>query len=337
MLPYELKGPFWIFPILVEWHDVVAQIQLHPSVKLLAIQEKELTRFLSANAQFRDGSWWMMKATFMTVAVPIPEGDPEEVVEWRRPGAGPKKESNEAGDPFVMAYTASRYCVIPDHMVNEMIWASFLKFAMHWLTNERQPLDLYFARIYPLLFRKNWKEILIRKEPGKVRRYRHVHGDIIKRGLADHMVTGEMLGFDRSINRCRWTLEIVELDPFRRMTESLERMRGDGYFYGPQLKNRLKIQLSYAIECYSAFLREATFPFINLVTSNVSERAGVTPVRSGKRVIRFHPKSKRCDPVLSEDPGAEQSVPMVSEDAPLPEMPLVRPKESDMREQVGSG
>ena len=320
----------------VVWHDVIAEVRI-PSIPLLAIQRTAIEAELNRVGRVEDDAWFVMKKDWDEIAYPFFGQNIEECVEWRV-DPKPRRKGGVFPDEFIESYSNSEFAILPDPLVNEVVWTSFLRFMLHRLVNERRPIDLFFCRLIPLMFRKNWKEIAIRKEYKRPNAFSHQPQQIIDRGMADWLVSDEMVAVDERVesNRCRWTLEVVESPAWHEATLGLENMRARLKGYTNRIIHQMRAQLPYAIDVYSAFLREASFPFVQFCGSDSSERQGV-PLRGkadvGKRKRHTYSR-ERCVQLFAGETAPEPGTGPVPLEALLA-MSAVRSDLPDMREISG--
>lgn len=337
MQPYELTGNNWRLPVMVDWHDVVAEVSL-PNMPFLKAQRTVLEEKLNSLGDYREGKWWVLKSKLERTAVPSIKTDPEQIVEWCVQNI--RVESGVVVvTEFVRGYLESPYALLPDPKVTEMIWLSFCKYALHRLINERKPVQMFFATIYPLMMRVNWKEIALRRENNgqdRTKRFEHQISKIIKRKMVDHLCSPGMSGYDEEQGVADWTLEIVPERAWesaaRKLEEEVKRKRK--IYYGTRVGNQLKAQLTYALEVYSAFLKKAAHPYLLFRTAVKSRAAGVQPARN-QHVAKmgWHGKGRPGDPVYPVGAGKNHWIKVDDQaDAEMPELPGVRSEPSELRE-----
>jgi hypothetical protein len=337
---YEVQSAFWTLPVLVTWHDVMAEVKL-PDIPWLKKQKETITDWLLANGDYRDDAWWILKNRLEKVAVISLRDDPEDVVVWTQEAACHKQDLAGKGDyrePFIDGYVNSPWAIITDGAIMELIWSSLKKYMLHQLVNERKPIDLFFCKLVPLLFRPNWKEVALRKETlkGGPGMYNPDPQSIVNRGLADELARGIMTGFNPKTQTCCWTLEVIPLAPWLKNTQKLEaairrRTRGVFPFVVAQ---RLLRQLDYAIEVYSSYLEKASVPFMRVPDPGETGGAGRKVRRKYGRGVKHSPSSPGAisHVVCSPDMEARKKPSVEVEDESLPEMPVLQPGAPELRD-----
>lgn len=356
---YEFHGPNFKFPILLTWHDVIAEIKPHPSAPLLKIQQAAFDAQMTfLGAEFHDESWWLQEIAAKECCVISMLADPEEILEWQplRKDA-PANAKEDYADPFISDYTRSPFAVIRDNLTAELVWQSFSKFMLHRLLNTQKPVDLYFARIVPLQMRADWKAITTAWETKHVKedRFNPEIDSITNRGVAgflaaDH-ITGVVKGpsnykntlvpaselSPRTVCTASWTLEIIPNESFDKMARRLELYRrypnGHWFYYWKNINNQLKIQLPNAIEVYANYIKKAALPWALLYRP---KQHCVPGVKNETNVKGHHCMGYRYpSPIgaardaairaLSGNECADEA--LASTDEKLPSMPIVQSKD----------
>lgn len=337
---YEVRGKNWCLPIMVCWHDVIAEVRLPENFPWLKRQLELLTAWLDACGEKRDGAWWIIKNRLEKKAVISATNQPEDVVEWcRQPRALEPWNDNPEGakysDPFIDGYMASPWMVINDPLIMEMIWCSLQKYMLHVLVNEHKPVDLFFVKLYPLMLRENWKEIALRREMRKQGKYDPNPLKIMLRGMADELANEGMTAYNQGTGICHWTIEAVVQPAFTRQTTQYElAVKSRVKVYGAAVADRLKRQLGYAIEVYSQYLKASAAPYLVLFKPGAKGSNGIRDRKQTRSQgkTKEHTRGGQGDIILSPN-EQERTAPAVEAKAEtlLPEVPVLQPNPQELR------
>lgn len=263
---WELVGDRWTLPIQVrfeEQHAVVslARIPLLAAQKSLALAELE---------PFRNGAVFAMTREQLNgVARKSKFGNPEDVVEWRRTIAPALHFPKHDGVDAFLDFVCNRG-PIHSRATMSAIYASLCAAMLEWLLMGRK-LPLCFATIYPLLYRKNWKEI--------------VHQKYVKKGWKGDegsLITVEnVLGLDmdqaarKSMRVATCSLNLVHEKMFADAANEYEhallsRYNFDRARYWKAVRGRIKRQVENAKRCYAEYsqaVRQKSLAFFESDTS----------------------------------------------------------------------
>jgi hypothetical protein len=278
-------GPTWRLPVSIEWADTLGEINLEV-VSLLAIQRQALLDLVGPKIFARGGKVWIFRADLLTLAHPAPALPVEQLVEWL-PSRARAEEIEFIDNDFIKGYCESEFAVSKDPAVMDVMWISLCKFALHWLVNEEREIDMIFARIIPLAFRKNWSNAAAKYELRKFREHQIQKSEflcpnqesIIDRGLADYLASDNLTSFDEKTKLPRMCLEILEGREYREATQRREKARRQrwGIKFWERFFDRLKRQLPVVLEIYEHHLREAKYPYCKTNPKSIGGSSGKRP------------------------------------------------------------
>ncbi len=272
---WELCGPSWRLPLLIEWHDTLGCIQSFP-IPLLKVQVQAVDQILLPFVFSQGGRVWICKPDLLKIAHKSERTNPEEIVEWL-PVRGPTKLVSEMKDnSFITGYCSSHFAISRDAVAMDAIWVSFCQYMLHWLVNHEREIDFGFMRVVPLCFRKNWSNAAAKWELSQYRLKRIFRSDFLKpdydsmirRGAAEHLTSPSLTAYDQK-NKCpRPCLEVIEGKEFYAASVKREKARRQSWYgtYWYQVLERLKRQLPAAMEIYEHYLSEAKTSICGIYT-----------------------------------------------------------------------
>ncbi len=276
---WELTGAGWKLPILVRRSDGSFYAVRLPSIPLLRRQKEAISKALSSvstSVTDEGATFWIQPESLESIAMPSERADPEDVVEWMPVSEHEEfqvESDKDSGLDTVRAYCAWRGALISDPTIFDALFLNFARFAMERLVNERKPVDLVFAKLVPLVARRNWTQCVMRRdhEIGGALRYSTVTGDMVKRKLLDYMATGYICGVNPGTEdqTATWTIDVVLQRPFIKMAQAAERERfrmagKHKPTYWRSVLNELRAQLPRAIEVYAHHIKQTRTPLVHL-------------------------------------------------------------------------
>lgn len=325
---WELVGDRWILPLNVRFEEGHALVKL-ASIPLLDTQKVVASVELSA-FPVNAGEHILTEEQLRHVARKSKFGNPQDVVEWRRMIAPalhfPK---NEGVDEFLDAYVAKG--VVQSRATISAIYSTLCAHMLSWLL-QGKPLPLIFATIYPLLYRKNWREIVHQKF---IRKGRKLEEDSLITPI--HVVGATEIRSTRMVRVAEWSLNVVHEPMFEKYATQLEdrirlAKRGQPSKYWKNVRARVRQQIEYAKRCYAEYrkaTRQKSLAFLD----------GGRPGYRGPKKRRKHYRSDGRLYTLDHIPGrrAQGKEPRTAGYFPpsspqLPEVSGVQPQANDMRD-----
>lgn len=274
---WVLTGPTWRIPIEVEQHDPeTARIRLC-RIPLLLIQILAADAFIETKSILRERMDFLIRFIDLhAIAMPAEFRDPEKAVVW----VPPLETEVDPADEFITAY-CQHGGVLP-LPVMKLVWASVNAFALYWVSKLRHPIRLGWATIYPMMFRANWKEMVLAMEtpginrkpvkrkvvdPKKFHRADNkwfaIRDAAARQGIEKAVLSGQITALKDEV--MRWRLELVPEQPWHDAVEEYEKKcrqwkpRGD---YFQKARYQLTVQVKYAVAIYNAWRSETTLPWI---------------------------------------------------------------------------
>lgn len=153
---------------------------------------------------------------------------------------------------FLRAYCESQFALIKNQAQAKLVWDSFMGFALHWLVNERNDLDLGFAKLHSFPLRKNWTDVLKKKRASN-----------LAASLQCQFTEGtELTSFDPTYDVVRWELFVSTSVKYLIATMDHEvKARGRNKQWYALRSRKLLNTYAYRIQEYlTAYLAEADYP-----------------------------------------------------------------------------
>lgn len=253
---WELVGDRWRLPIVVRWEEGFAVIEL-AKIPMLEAQRKVALETLEPmrnnNFEFVASKEILEKSARKSKFT-----NAEDVVEWRHAVAPAVHFRNPHVDEFLDAFVAKGSC--PSRPVMSAIYSMLCAHMLQWLL-QGKPLPLCFATIYPILYRRNWKELTHHKLDGKLQRDEEQF--IVMNGIG--IKEAETPERGRKTHIAAWSLNLVHEKMFHEASALLEskyrqRVDYDSEKYWACVRRRLRTQFEYARLCYAEYkaaVREA--------------------------------------------------------------------------------
>jgi hypothetical protein len=336
---WELIGPCWRLPLRVVWYAELAEVRVGAGAaltrKMRAVAEEKLLTVATP----KGSNFWASREALGKVAVLSRYEDPEEVIEWT-PLRPPVKVSSGGfqASEFIQSYCECHFAIIRNPLLATAVYASFCKFMMHWMLNERGTVDLLFAEMDALALRRNWQGTAARMEQKLWRAGKIKDRDLFSpdmQNIADRMsevlTHRELTAFDEKSGTFEYTIDIRTNKKWKEFVGKLgqERLKArDGYNGMIRL---LRFQLRRVIRCYAHYLEEATHPTANISCYEYDRARGKWEWYNGSRAAGpgGDPRDTSVEmrPVEEGDESAVES-----EAASLPGMPALQSGASDLRD-----
>lgn len=293
---WQLYGAFWKIPIWVTPISGILKVDITP-IRLLSRQKHEALKLISQHGTGEGNIWWLMPKVLELIAEKHEvTKDPELLLVWC-PGDSNDRNAFLGADleAFIKSYCESG-SPFPEH-VAAGVWYGLCKYALHCLVNLQRPVPMGFCTLYPMQLRSNWCDWLLSKEqpvglskhndgstkghnvsytdngPYKDSLTRFATGStaILNRGMAQHMVDGELVAQNEGL--AQWSIGVERTAPWFDQVKATETAKLKKYGkknYWDSVKSTLKRQLPYAIRLYSAFIAEAVLPGVRLPVQSVA-------------------------------------------------------------------
>lgn len=266
---WELTGPYWRLPIRVVWTEDLAEVRVGGGLTLLkkqiAVADETLARVGTPSGQ----KFYCERQKLEAVARKSEFDDPEDIVDWASIKEKPSRSTDYATSDFIHTYCTSAYAVIRDPLLADVVWLSFCKHMLDVLLNKRQEVTMFFAKIVPLCFRRNWAMAIVNAEREGRKRVEIKKGEflnpaeksMIERGIGEWLTSPRVTA--QSDGYFRHTLEIIPNREWEDMALRLEIERKSRYRHGRgyigSVRQLLLRQLPMALEAYAYYCKETKF------------------------------------------------------------------------------
>ena len=170
----------------------------------------------------------------------------------------------------------------------EYLWKAFCNHMLGWLLVKDKPVDLYFAKLHPTLYRRGWMEKLHHKIGVQFRR---AHRSINSFEFRQSLSMGSLLAVGKN-GACHRYIEVELCDSWWREHKRVEKLRLarlNRYLYAEYISDFIREQADVSTCLYAAHLAAAHTPH-GIVKSG--DLAGTFQI-AGRR----HPKLRFNDPV----------------------------------------
>lgn len=268
-MPIELWiliGPTWRLPIAVECRDGLNYSARLADIPWLKKQKLAVDSVLGQVClEKNDREWRLVLSALKSVAEPYAGKNAEDVVVW---GASIPREAEHEGSEFVKDYVRSKWSVIHNVGLAEVVWGSFCQYALHRLLNERKTVGMWFADLHALRMRGDWPALIPANctTPSK---------------LARHLISSKMTSWDSRRHLLNWSLAITPSKAFQKSARGVEmalRAREQTETdYVRTAFDYLKAQLPAALEVYAHARAE-----------KIQDHVSVRQERNGCWAIRAH-------------------------------------------------
>lgn len=296
--------PLFAKPKVVEGTDQPLYFCTPAVPNLTAHHQVELNKFFAPHRLNVDASFWVLDRTKLPdICSKAPGLTPGYYVMWK--GArtvependreateaellDPDDNPNQDGERFIEFFMLRSGLFERDVM--RLFWREFRRVAMLWLGLERQPLDLGFAKIVPLPYRQNWREIVLARHPKLGPIFNTSSGPqrqalLVFFGIYDSF-TNLVLASITSKGTCNWSFNLL-VDPKLRLLLSRDE---DAIFksVGPE---------SYAERIFGLFQKNQNYALALLAqyidqTSSPCGRTDKSADGFGKRIVPHIPKDQ---------------------------------------------
>lgn len=337
-----IAGSHWRLPVRVVWHQNLGECRPGAGANLTKKMRAAVEQVLEPLGNTRGFTYWIDREKLEMVGRKYEGDDPEDCIEWLPSRQEPVRVREDfKPEDFIRAFCASHFSLIHDTLLMDAIWVNLKAFMLHWLLNERQSVDLGFARLDALNLRKNWAQIVMYRDrlTGN-RRVDMNFEEMTKRKATELLCSTELLAAHRDTNLIRWTLECTTNEQWDKATALVEEehrrvRRGNRYRFA--VWDQMVRQLPALMRIYARYIQEATRPTARLVEGFANclpyERLRL---HSPSDAIPFVAPWARGDEVPNAmEEGDEE--PLVQKDATLHEaLPDLRPQEQNVRNSGGT-
>jgi hypothetical protein len=256
-----------------------------PDLQLLKVQRGLLESVLTQlSIGMIEGGWNIPLNVLERCAEPSNRHDPEECVIWMRKPDKPNLPKEPGVDEFVMDWVMTSG-LFQSKATAMTVFVSLMTHVTHWLVNKRKPVNLIFARMTPMHYRRNWKEVVLGRF--LVDRLGHRYPDI--KWLKGFRPTGkdlcheDLLAYDPTDKICEWTLECEPSNYFRKASNERERnerrAKHSDKYYLPAVVRTIMEHRDAAADAFSAYTRDLVAKVITLPTFNVSDDGVLTKIK----------------------------------------------------------
>jgi hypothetical protein len=342
---WELFGPCWRLPARVVWYADLAEVRVGAGAPLTERMRTVAEEKLLTVANRKGTSFWASREALGKVAVLSRYEDPQEVIEWAPLRPSTKVESTFQASDFIQGYCECSFAVIRNPLLATMIWASFCKFMMHWMLNERKTVDLVFAEMDAFMLRRNWQGVAAKAEQKLHRAGAIKDRDLFNsdaQNVADRMgfvfTNRDLTSFDEKTRTLGYTLDVRPNKKFFTFARELviERMSGrEGRSGGnyTTLIRELKGQVKRVIKAYAHYLAEATAPTSNVDCFIYDRAQGKWTWSRGGRTVgeSGDPRDGGLSMQAAVEPSPAEEGAGPAETLPAP-MPDLQPPDRDMRD-----
>jgi hypothetical protein len=269
---WELTGAGWRLPIRVVWYSELAEVRVGYGAPLTKRMRSIAEEKLKAIVNPRGNVFWFSRADLEKIASLSRYEDPEDVIEWAPMRPAARVESEFRASDFIQAYVECHFAVIRNPLLATAVWASFCKFMMHWLLNERKTVDLVFAEMDAFALRRGWQGAAAKLEQKVCRMGGIKERDLFNpdpQNVADRMafvlIHRDLTAWDEKSRTLEYTIDVRTKPQWRDFVKKLVDERasliGNNYL---SLVRELKLQLRRVIKAYAHYLEEASHPTSNL-------------------------------------------------------------------------
>lgn len=163
---WEVFGQFWRLPVEVQFIDQndVASVRFCDGFPMLECQ-KDVLRTTFASDRWDGHCWWVLRSKLESIGHPTDRENPESIVVWAPPAKKVtlSKERDPDTDAMLAKLVEAGYFKSIEQA--DALFRVFRKAMLDQLLNQKKPIDLGFAKLWPVPYRPNWKEVLRNQEP----------------------------------------------------------------------------------------------------------------------------------------------------------------------------
>lgn len=345
-----IDGDSWALPVYAQpfKHRKDVYYQVKPAIAINHHQFETLDRRMMEVSITRfDSAWCVPEKDMEEYGEVAPGITPARYVKWEgceAPGKSTEivvtkgKTRNEPTNDKFLKYVNSQYALTGSTGELRHIWFILCTEMAKWVYHKQGEIDLGFAKLNALPYRRNWKQVLLSKFPkfmGLISKFKKRPAFLANLALTDfptEMRRTDLVAVGKE-KTIQWSLEITPTESWDKFVEeneaSLLKKRGNAS-YVAYWKGRVDRAEDKSIEIFKSFVQATAVP---CGTVRSASRGG------GRRLVSLVPSGK-VRPV-SMDRGSEHVVtesqttdsqrkdntpaPVVeNEDAPLSEMSVIR-------------
>lgn len=217
--------------------------RLEPTAEITATMHRVLLQRLDPyRLECVTQHWVLDDAALHEVASKAEGITPSYYVRWPtvvapRSGAVDGETLVESKDPRLaemerfLRYVVSETGIAPLPQL-KTIWRAITQSALVWLSEKHAPLNLGFARVVPLPYRANWKEIFLAMHPGSSEiliqhkaKPLSMQAMLLETGALPDLVNSTLMAINSRAHYLYWNLEILPTKAWHEASESYEKKR----------------------------------------------------------------------------------------------------------------
>lgn len=299
----DWRLPLFAYPKAI---DGTGQQVYYCSPAILNIQPEHhiaLNTFFAPHRLNVDASFWVLdRAKLAEVCTKAPGLTPNYYVKWQNTKTSHdlsvattfespdrSQQPDEDGERFIEYFLAKSGLF--DRDVMRLFWREFRRVAMLWLGAERQPLDLGFAKLVPMPYRANWKEIVLARHPKLPAILASTKGTqrtalLVWYKVYDTLTNLILASVSIGTECCYWTIEtVLSADMHRillRNERDIHKTLGPEAYAG-RIFEQIQMRQNYALTVLAQYIRQ---------TSRPCGTTRASTDRFGKTIIAHTPEGK---------------------------------------------
>jgi len=266
--PVPWTVPFWV----TRKHGTLVTLVEAPA--LLAKQKAAVRSVLKPVADWHKGRWILEERMLPMLAERLPEGtDPDAVTSWGTAAIDPPPVSTDPVstghadmDEFLDSLLAKGVGASRADLA--FWWLTFCKHAQDYLLNKEKPIPMYFIKLHPSPYRRNWKWVLLTRFPRFWRSMTILNPYQRRVALEKSEFIDEMLCLDLLAmhKRTGFVYRYVEVEHERTWYENVrtverERLRRLGWTdYAGRVMASVRRRLDTSIRLYGKWLADLACP-----------------------------------------------------------------------------
>lgn len=277
---WVIRGKNWSLPVYADPFDSAEKRRywrLEPAIALEADMFEAMNGLLKVYQVQCASGCILSDESLREIAVKAEGITPSYYVKWTKRYANdtPPVESAEVeSDPALESERFLRFVVertgVASLATLKVIWRAFYASGLEWLVEKGRPIDLGYARLIPMPYRHNWKEIFLAMQP-KAEEYLNQYkfsqqrldsalGTINAKADLVHSALTAMHGHRQFIY---WKLECVQTKAFEKAVEDNQQMRRgmmSPVQYTEYVRRQLSRYVHEAIKALIVWVRETRKP-----------------------------------------------------------------------------
>lgn len=285
---WELKGPGWSFPILVEWPETndMAAITIHPEVPIIRKHKEAVISRLKEYGYELDGKFWVLGYKLNQIARQSIGAEPEDLVEWvSQPHLNSNTELSEEMREFIDSFCRLGWSSHPGKM--KVMFAALCKHMLDWILVKNRVLDLGFAELSAPPYTADWKNQFIRRwvhrSEGNIKKMvRRIDGT--SRKIEEELVKPEYAGGMIGGKICMRRIEVTHKMSWWKTHIRNEKLRKPSEYWN-EVKKLMRDHAKQATKCVLAYAHEVLAPIPFVTKKGAPRRKGIpanwSPVEGG--------------------------------------------------------